>query len=678
MAGRLEASNACVGGEDSDVEDKLQVLGSVPVLASLGEELMKSLAEEAEFVQVKKGELVVRENDPGDALYVVVSGRLQAYTRLKSGRDRVFATYCDGECFGEMPLLSGETHWANVRALNDSMLLKIPREDFESVVNRDPRVAVSFSQRLGHRIKQLREEKQRAKWSTIIALYSALPGAGKSTLAGNLVASLARETREPVLLLDFSGKQRGVPLLKREPRDFRGGHGLQEIIVHLPQGYDRVNLELTGDEREVGLIAPMFGHLVKHYDYVICDLPNEVSASVFACLAQSDRVFVVAKYDDEHLYKTRLLLTDFKSHAAAREPKVGVILTAVGEKCAPYVEEAERKVGQPISHLLRWIPDTEVVHGVDGSPYVIRRPMEPYSLAVRRVARELGNVLVGLALGTGAARGFAHIGVIRVLEREGIAVDLVAGSSMGSLIAAAWAVGKSADEMERIALRIKGKRAFLKLLDPVFPGSGIIRGLRVQNFLHTIVDDLTFADTLIPLKIVASNLNTMEEVVFEHGKLIDAIRASISIPGVFRPVGSNGQTLIDGGITDPVPVNVLARAGVTKIIAVNTIPNVEEMKRRELHRVELARDSRRDRQAAMRETGPLIETPTNIINVYMRSMHVMQSRMAEDSCVNADVVLRPMVPEGVWYDFYHPERYIRAGERAAEAALAQLKELVRA
>ena len=659
------------------MEDKVQVLENVPVLASLGEELMKSLAERAEFVAVKKGELVVRENDPGDGLYVVVSGRLQAYTRLKSGRERVFASYCDGDCFGEMPLLSGETHWANVRALNDSMLLKIPRQDFEAVVNRDPRVAVSFSQRLGHRIKQLREEKHRAKWSTIISLYGALPGTGKSTLANNLVASLAHETREPVLLLDLSGKQRGMPLLKCERLGFRSGLGLQDVVIHAPLGYDRLNLDLVGDEREIALIAPVFGHLVKQYDYVICDLPNGASPSVFACLVQSDHVFVIARYDDEHLYRTRLLLQDFQSRAAVREPKVGVILTAVSEQCAPYMAEAERKVGHPISYLLRWIPESEIVAAVDGSPYVIRRPVEPYSLVVRRIARELGNVLVGLALGTGAARGLAHIGVIRVLEREGIAVDLVAGSSMGSLIAAAWAVGKSADEMEQIALRIKGKRAFLKLLDPMFPGSGIIRGLRVQNFLHTIVDELTFADTLIPLKIVASNLNTMEEIVFEHGKLIDAIRASISIPGVFRPVGSNGRTLIDGGITDPVPVNVLARAGVAKIVAVNTIPNVEEMKQRERHRAELVRDTRHDRKVAMRETGPLIETPTNIINVYMRSMHVMQSRMAEDSCVNADVVLRPMVPEGVWYDFYHPERYIRAGERAAEAALPQLKELVR-
>jgi NTE family protein len=170
----------------------------------------------------------------------------------------------------------------------------------------------------------------------------------------------------------------------------------------------------------------------------------------------------------------------------------------------------------------------------------------------------------------------------------------------------------------------------------------------------------------------------MEEVVFEQGKLIDAIRASISIPGVFRPVTSNGHTLIDGGITDPVPVNVLAKAGVTKIIAVNTIPNIEEMKQRDRYRVELAHESRRDRKTAMRETGPLVETPTSIINVYMRSMHAMQSRMAEDTCANADIVLRPMAPEAAWYDFYHPERYIRAGEQAAEAALPQLKELVRA
>ena len=188
---------------------------------------------------------------------------------------------------------------------------------------------------------------------------------------------------------------------------------------------------------------------------------------------------------------------------------------------------------------------------------------------------------------------------------------------------------------------------------------------------------LTFADTLIPLKIIASDINTLEEVIFEDGKLIDAIRASITIPGIFRPVVSNGHTLIDGGITDPVPVQVLAHAGVSKIIAVNTIPSSDEMKQRQRQRNELAAPSTKERKGVLHETGPLVETPTSLINVYMRSMHAMQSRIAEVACTNADVVIRPILADSTWYDFYHPERYIRCGEEAAQAALPLLKALVR-
>ena len=443
-------------------------------------------------------------------------------------------------------------------------------------------------------------------------------------------------------------------------------------------GYDRLNLDLVGDEREIPLIAPIFGHLVKQYDYVICDLPNEVSASVFACLVQSDKVFIISRYDDEHLYRTRLLLEDFRSHATPREPEVRVILTAVGEARAPYVEEAERKVGQPIAYLLRWIPETEVVEAVDGTPYVIRQPMGPYSLVVRRMARELGNVLVGLALGTGGARGLAHIGVIRVLEREGIAIDVVAGQLDGLADRGGVGGGQVRRRDGRDCQADSQQADVLEAARSDVPGAGVFRGIKVYNFLHSIVNGLTFADTLIPLKIVASDLNTLEEVVYEEGKLIDAIRASITIPGIFRPVVSNGHTLIDGGITDPVPVQVLTWAGVSKIIAVNTIPNTDEMKQRERSRHEMSTATQKERRGVLHETGPLVETPTSIINIYMRSMHAMQSRMAEMACNNADVVIRPMLAGGVWYDFYHPERYIRCGEEAAEAALPQLKELVRA
>ena len=137
-----------------------------------------------------------------------------------------------------------------------------------------------------------------------------------------------------------------MPLLKCERLDFRSGLGLQDIVVHSPLGYDRLNLDLVGDEREIPLIAPIFGHLVKQYDYVICDLPNEVSASVFACLVQSDKVFVISKYDDEHLYRTRLLLEDFRSHAAAREPE-GARDSHGGRRGQRAVRRGGRAQGRP-------------------------------------------------------------------------------------------------------------------------------------------------------------------------------------------------------------------------------------------------------------------------------------------------------------------------------------------
>ncbi len=492
------------------MEDKLQVLENVPLLASLGSELLKSLADSSELVAIRKGELVVREHDPGDALFAVISGRLQAFTTPNGKREHIFATYCNGDYFGEMPLLSGESHWANVRAINDSVVLKIPREDFDLVIQRDPRVAVTFGQRMGQRIKELRKQN-RVRWSTIIALYSAIPGVGKTTFATNLVAALAQETGESVLLLDMSGRRPGITLSKCENFNFRSWDAFEDSKTRALQKYDRLTLELSGDEREIPRIAPLFGAVVKQYDYVLVDLPNQVSSSILACLMQSDQIYLLAKNEDESLYKTKLLLQDLKSHPQSVAPKAKVMLTAVDQSKFPQSEAAGNRAGQEISYFLRWIPEAEV-GSVDGLPYALRKPMAPYSLVVRRIARELGNVLVGLALGSGAARGFAHIGVIRILEREGIAVDMVSGSSMGALIAAAWAVGKSADEMEEIALRLKGKRAFLKLLDPMFPGAGIIRGMRIYRFLQSIVGDLTFKDTVIPVRIVGADLNTTEEV----------------------------------------------------------------------------------------------------------------------------------------------------------------------
>jgi hypothetical protein len=140
-------------------------------------------------------------------------------------------------------------------------------------------------------------------------------------------------------------------------------------------------------------------------------------------------------------------------------------------------------------------------------------------------------------------------------------------------------------------------------------------------------------------------------------------------------VKHKGRTLIDGGLASPVPVDLLVRAGVSKIIAVNTFPNPEAMKQYR-HAEEESRIKPSELKRPMHETGPLIDTPTSIIKLYMRFLNSTQARVAQDACTKADVVISPTVPDGFWYDFYNPERYIRRGEQVAEAALPQLKELV--
>jgi len=176
---------------------------------------------------------------------------------------------------------------------------------------------------------------------------------------------------------------------------------------------------------------------------------------------------------------------------------------------------------------------------------------------------------VGLALSGGGARGLAHIGVLRVLEREGIPVDYLAGTSMGGVIAAGYAAGMSSYDLERESLAITRKRQMLRLADPGLPNGGLIRGQRVFDFFRREFGEKTFSELLVPLAVVAVDLNTHQEVVLREGQLAPALRATTSLPGIFTPVEMNGMRLVDGGVLNNLPIDVVSKMGAELIIAVN-------------------------------------------------------------------------------------------------------------
>jgi len=185
---------------------------------------------------------------------------------------------------------------------------------------------------------------------------------------------------------------------------------------------------------------------------------------------------------------------------------------------------------------------------------------------------------VGLALSGGGARGLAHIGVLRALEREGIPVDYLAGTSMGGVIAAGYAAGMSSADLERESLAITQKRHMVHLADPGLPNGGLIQGEGYYAFFKKEFGDKTFAELNLPLAVVAVDLNSHQEVVLREGPVALALRATTSLPGLFKPVEINGMRLVDGGVLNNLPVDVVSQMGAEVIIAVDIgLPEGEDL-----------------------------------------------------------------------------------------------------
>jgi len=262
---------------------------------------------------------------------------------------------------------------------------------------------------------------------------------------------------------------------------------------------------------------------------------------------------------------------------------------------------------------------------------------------------------IGLALSGGAARGLAHIGVLRVLQNEGIPIDLIAGTSAGAIFGAAYAWNQDVNWITRAALDRDWKKK-APLLDPSFPKSGLLKGKKLKDLLsHYIGGNIQFSDLKIPFACVASDIDTGEEVVINSGPVLEAIRASISIPGIFSVVKREGRYLVDGGLTTPVPVGLVKRMGADFIIAVNVNPDVSgRMGKTSKQRVEARKEP-------------------NIFQVMMQSIYITTYSLAWNSLTEADIIIEPDLANIGAGEFRRVRELITKGRQAAEDAIPEIK-----
>ena len=270
--------------------------------------------------------------------------------------------------------------------------------------------------------------------------------------------------------------------------------------------------------------------------------------------------------------------------------------------------------------------------------------------------------VVGIALGGGGARGLAHIGVLKVLEREGIFPRLVAGTSMGGVIGAMYAAGLSSEQMEAEAVKATSGRAdMIRVVDVNLSQTGIVRGARIYDYIAEIIGlETKFSDLRRPLSMVAVDLNTGREVVLNSGRVADAVRATISVPGVFKPVEIGPLHLVDGGMLNNVPVDVARKMGADVVIAVDVLPSFTQNVPGEPPVV-----------------APL--RPKRVLRAYRDLWHVvmiMTSAATEARLQQwpPDVLLRPPVASDidVLLGFNRLQDAMAAGVAAAEAALDQI------
>ena len=283
--------------------------------------------------------------------------------------------------------------------------------------------------------------------------------------------------------------------------------------------------------------------------------------------------------------------------------------------------------------------------------------------------------IVGLALGGGAARGWAHIGVIRALEEAGIRPDVVCGTSMGALVGAAYAAGEL-DAFEEWA-RGLGLRDVLSNID-VSLSSGFFKGEKLMDFLRGKFVDRDIEDLAMPFAAVATSLHTGTEIWLRHGSTLDAVRASIAVPGLLTPVILDGAVLVDGGLVNPIPVSLARAMGADVLIAVDlcsdlvgrhpleTTEPVPEPERGELREwIDKLHDYLGDLIPALAPDEPRVPS---MLDVMTSSFYIMQVRIARSRLAGEppDLIVTPRLAQLGLFDFHRAAEAIEEGRRAVE------------
>jgi predicted acylesterase/phospholipase RssA/CRP-like cAMP-binding protein len=480
---------------------------------------LAELQAEAEWVALRAGEVLFRRADPGDAAYTVLSGRLRVVD--DAAGERALNEIGAGEILGEMALLSNERRSATVIAVRDSLLARLPAAAFHRLIERQPAVLRRISALLGDR---LRSQTAAAPARPVVRTLAVVPAHAGLDAAGfvrRLAEALGRRAR--TLHLDARHVDRALG---------------REGIARCPE-----------DDPAAPRLVQWLNEQELAQAFVLYEADPVLSRWTERAVRQADHVLFVA----DAAASPAPGEVERGLHArwrATRAPRRSLVLLHGRDVAAPR-DTAAFLAAREVDCLYHLGRDRDADYA--------------------RLARCLTGTAIGLVLGGGGARGFAHLGVLRALAEAEVPVDWVAGTSVGAIIAALVAQRLSPDE----ALA-RCQEHFSALRDPTLPVVALLAGRRIRAKLERVFGAVAIEDLPLPYLCVSTNLSRAAQAVHERGPLARAIRASIALPGVLPPVSVGEDLHVDGGLVNNLPIDLMAaKPEIGAVIAVDVSAEVE-------------------------------------------------------------------------------------------------------
>lgn len=501
--------------EHSELEGTglIPLLQTHPIFGHLPSEALDELAARFVWVRMRAGEVLCEENEAGDCMYLVVYGRLRV---MNGARTRVYSEIGHGECVGEMSLITGEARSASIVLVRDSELVRLDKRDFDELVAQFPGTMLGLTRLIVQRLRRDFMQEPPALHVATIAVVGLDPELPITEFCARLC--LALERLGPACHLT-------AEVVERE-----AGFGADPNRMSA-----QTSLWLNQREHQ--------------YDYVLYQAGERDSRWTRCCLRQADCVLFLC---------------------GPRPPRMGDMLLSEFEEAAPTAGGARKELvfvyqgnQQPkrTAESLRYHPNHDAYHHLH-----LERPRH-----YGRLARLLAGQAVCLVLGGGGARGFAHIGILRAFDELSIPIDVIGGTSMGAIIGAQYAMGWDVEHMLQ-----RTREEFVEkgsIFDFTLPMLALTRGGQFRRMGKNFYGETKLEDLWIPFYCVSTNLTRAESFVHRSGLLWRAVRCSTAIPGLVPPVFYKRQTLVDGGLLNNVPVDIMLEMGRGPVFAVDVSPN---------------------------------------------------------------------------------------------------------